>query len=349
MKHLFTLKAGLLGKLLLAAALIIFGGDNVWADTVILSGSTYNSTDWGTGSICSTSNKVSVPGETDISTTGAFQSKSDYLEGYKYSWYAFYSNKTIAISSGQKIVISAQGMGSTSAKLCVRISSTSKNDNSTYSAAATFTEEIQSSTLQDGFTDLVVSDIASGSYYIQIVSKAVNINRITIQDSEGPVLSASPNEDADFGEVYYGAYKVYSITNNGGSDISVTPSISGTNASEFSVSPSEATSIAAGESQNFTLTFNYDSSSLGYKTATLTFTPSDNEYNTLSYDVTATSIDNNAPELSVTPNDTAAFGTVRANATKTYTITNAGTGNMIANIASDNDTEFSVSKSTVET
>jgi len=173
----------------------------------------------------------------------------------------------------------------------------------------------------------------------------------TYETPVSKTLSISPNEDAEFGEVYENSTKDYTITNNGASSVSVTPSVSGTNASSFSVSPSSVTAIAAGESETFTVTFNYASNSLEEKEATITFTPSDGEYNTIEIDASATAISNDNPQLTVTPDansdgtpDDAAFGTKKADATKTYTVTNSGTGTMTVDIASDNATEFSVSE-----
>lgn len=52
-------------------------------------------------------------------------------------------------------------------------------------------------------------------------------------------------------------------------------------------------------------------------------------------------INNNAPEMKVTPTTDAAFGKVTANAEQTYTVENVGTGTLVVNIASDN-AEFTV-------
>ena len=81
--------------------------------------------------------------------------------------------------------------------------------------------------------------------------------------------------DGSFGEVTADANKVYTITNQTGATVSITPSITGTNADMFSVSPDEETAIADGESQNFTVTFDWqaDLEKFGDKTATITLTP----------------------------------------------------------------------------
>lgn len=168
----------------------------------------------------------------------------------------------------------------------------------------------------------------------------------TYETPVSKTISASPNENAAFGEVYDDANKVYRITNNGSSSITVTPSISEDEDESFSVSPG-ATVLSAGGYQDFTLTFNYDSGLLGDKSAKLTFTPSDGEYNTIEFTATATAISNNAPELTVSPNEDSSFGVVKANDSKTFTVTNSGTGSMTVNIVSDNATDFSVSKNQI--
>ena len=60
------------------------------------------------------------------------------------------------------------------------------------------------------------------------------------------------------------------------------------------------------------------------------------------YSVTVNAIngyqyDQNAPVMSLTPVEDAAFGTVTAAVSKTYTVANAGTGELTVNIASDNE------------
>lgn len=85
--------------------------------------------------------------------------------------------------------------------------------------------------------------------------------------------------DGAFGNVTADANKVYTITNHTGETVKVTPGITGTNADMFSVSPSDETEIADGESQDFTVTFDWqaDVAKLGDKTATITFTLDNDE------------------------------------------------------------------------
>ena len=273
MKH-FTLflRKGFTSALALALAMIVLGGGSALADTVIVDGSTI-ADGWGTGQIASTANKVSIPGQSDISSTGSFTNGGTYLAGYKYSWYALYSTQKVSIASGQKFIISAQGMGSTSAQLCLKYSSTSQTANSSFEVVANFTTEIQSSSAQVTFTDLVVEDIPEGEYYFQIISKAVNINSVIIGNpSATPKLSVSPIS-VDFGSVATSdMQRTITVSNIGVGPMDVT--IVNDNEDDFTVSSTSLTGIDTGESQTFDVTFNYDAGDLGLKSATITGTPS---------------------------------------------------------------------------
>lgn len=273
MKH-FTLflRKGFTSALTLAVAMIVFGGGSALADTVIVDGSTI-ADGWGTGQIASGSNKVSIPGQLDISSTVSFTNGGTYLAGSKYSWNALYSTQKVSIASGQKFIISAQGMGSTSAQLCLKYSSTSQTANSSFEVVANFTTEIQSSSAQVTFTDLVVEDIPEGEYYFQIISKAVNINSVIIGNpSATPKLSVSPIS-VDFGSVGTSdMQRTITVSNIGVGLMDVT--IANDNESDFTVSTTSLTGIDTGESQTFDVTFNYDAADLGLKSATITVTPS---------------------------------------------------------------------------
>lgn len=291
-KKLFQSSKSLLSKLCLTSLLLIGMGNTAWADTVVVDGSTI-AAGWLTGQIASTTNKVSIPDETAaISTTGSFTNATTYLGGYKYGWYALYSTQKVSIESSQKIIIGAQGMGSTSAKLCVKYSSTSQTDNSTFTAIATFTTEIRSSSLQEGFTDLVVENIPEGEYYFQIISKAVNINSVVITDpttiSETPKLNVSTTA-VDFGTLRASDTQTVTVTNTGVGTMDVT--IVNDNSTDFTVSATELTGIGAGELQTFDVTFNYDAANLGEKTASITVTPSYDAADAKTIAVTATAAD----------------------------------------------------------
>lgn len=290
-KKLFQSGKSLLSKLCLTSLLLIGMGNTAWADTVVVDGSTI-AAGWLSGQVASANNKVAIPDESSISTTIAFTNKTTYLEGAKYSWSALYSTQKVSIESSQKIIIGAQGMGSTSAKLCVKYSSTSQTDNSTFTAIATFTTEIRSSSLQEGFTDLVVENIPEGEYYFQIISKAVNINSVVITDpttiSETPKLNISTTA-VDFGTLRASDTQTVTVTNTGVGSMDVT--IANDNTTDFTVFTTSLTGIGAGESQTFDVTFNYDAANLGDKTASITVTPSYDAADAKTIAVTATAAD----------------------------------------------------------
>jgi len=108
---------------------------------------------------------------------------------------------------------------------------------------------------------------------------AMSISNFTISSTDGA-----------FGNVADDANKVYTITNRTGKAVSITPSITGSNADMFSVSPNEETEIANGESQEFTVTFDWqeDVNKLGNMKATIIFTPDDNDYDAFNIDASAT-------------------------------------------------------------
>ena len=284
-------RKSLFARLALVAALIVGSSSVAVADTVIVDGSNIND-GWATGQVASTSNKVDIPGENSISTTGAFTNSTTYLAGYKYTWYALYSTQKVSISSGQKFIIGAQGMGSTSAKLCLKYSSTSQTDNSSFTAAETFTTELQSSSLQANFTDLIVDNIPDGEYYIQIISKAVNINSVILTAPtttiDTPLLDVSPTAVV-FGSCRAIATETVTVTNTGVGSMDVT--IGNDNTTDFTVSATSLTDIGAGESKTFDVTFNYDAANLGDKRANITVTPSYDAADAKVISLTATAAD----------------------------------------------------------
>ena len=97
----------------------------------------------------------------------------------------------------------------------------------------------------------------------------------TYEEPAVPTLSISPSGAASFGNVTADVNKTYTIVNNTGSAVTVTPSIDGDDAGMFSVSPYEATEIASGSNQTFTISFDWqaDIAKLGYKEAIVSFTP----------------------------------------------------------------------------
>lgn len=157
-------------------------------------------------------------------------------------------------------------------------------------------------------------------------------------------LSIDPDEDVDFGTVWASDTKTdyYTITNNSASTVNVVASIGGTDASSFSVSPSEAQNIESGATQTYTISYTYNPSSLGEKSATITFTPDEDNTNKITKNITANAVS----DFTISSLD-GAFGTVTADANKVYTITNntGATVNVTPSITGTNADMFSVSPS----
>ncbi|MBR3531723.1 MAG: hypothetical protein IKN83_10190 [Bacteroidaceae bacterium] len=88
-----------------------------------------------------------------------------------------------------------------------------------------------------------------------------------------------------------------------------------------------------------------------YTTVELTDIPADvNKLQFVGYyfyidDLAGFNYDQNAPVLTVDPTTDAAFGKMKASDSKTYTITNSGTGTLTGTITSSDETKFSVSES----
>jgi len=112
----------------------------------------------------------------------------------------------------------------------------------------------------------------------------------TYQDANisTPLLSVSSNSIA-FGSCRSTDTKTVTVTNTGVGSMDVT--ISSDNTTDFTVSATSLTGIGAGESKTFDVTFNYDATSLGDKTANITVTPSYDAAEAKVIAVTATAAD----------------------------------------------------------
>ena len=116
------------------------------------------------------------------------------------------------------------------------------------------------------------------------------ITTFTYQDAvvETPRLSVSTNSIA-FGSCRAGDTKTVTVTNTGVGSMDVI--IANDNTTDFTVSATSLTGIGAGESRTFDVTFNYDATNLGDKTANITVTPSYDAAEAKAIAVTATAAD----------------------------------------------------------
>lgn len=116
------------------------------------------------------------------------------------------------------------------------------------------------------------------------------ITTFTYQNAvvDTPLLSVSTNSIA-FGSCRASDTQTITIKNTGVGSMDVT--IDNDNTSDFTVSATSLTGIGAGESKTFDVTFNYDATNLGDKTANITVTPSYSAADAKVIAVTATAAD----------------------------------------------------------
>lgn len=199
----------------------------------------------------------------------------------------------------------------------------------------------------DNYTALYTSNVGGAVAGTKFLPKMT----ITYETPAVPTLSISPVEDATFGNVTADATKSYTITNNSGETANVVPTITGTGAISFSVTDgagvviNSGKDIASGATETFKVKFTYNPEDLNNeKTATITFTPNKDAEEAISINASATAI-LDAPifELSYEGEKDAAFGEVTTNASKTYTVRNAGTQPMTVNISLSDASYYSLS------
>lgn len=88
---------------------------------------------------------------------------------------------------------------------------------------------------------------------------------------DSPVLSVTPDEACAFGVAKGDLTKTYTIANTGVNTMDV--SITSSNNTEFSISPTSITNIVKGSPQTFTVTFHHSVERLEDRSATITVTP----------------------------------------------------------------------------
>ena len=106
--------------------------------------------------------------------------------------------------------------------------------------------------------------------------------------------------------------------------------ITGEGAAAYSTNWTESVAVPF----DLVITRTYDAGRTGAQAAVVTVTTTEGDF---VINVTGTDKAANDPELAVTPAEDAAFGVVTEVATKTYTVSNAGTGTLTVSIVSDNE------------
>ncbi|MCR5444575.1 MAG: hypothetical protein K6E96_02685 [Bacteroidales bacterium] len=240
-----------------------------WADTTVVNGNTI-ATGWTNGGVtgnftASTGNVTSKNNPFSTGTEGQLSSANGY------TWYSLVSDDAITLSDEQSFEIGVKAFNNYGAELIVRYSA----DGTEWTNAVDITTELRNNDAMAAFNTQTVDNIPAGTYYIQIIGKALHINSVVIK-GEGvavttPVLMVSP-KTVSFGSLRASAEETVTVTNSGVGTMDVT--IASDNDTDFTLSATTLTGIGEGQSQTFTVTFNYNAESLGDKTATITVTPS---------------------------------------------------------------------------
>ena len=138
-----------------------------------------------------------------------------------------------------------------------------------------------------------IEGLEAGSYKIRFDANDNKINAVNgfHLDQNAPAFEMVTTGAAAFGKKTANDSKTYTVKNAGTGTLTV--NIASDNATDFSVAPAQL-SIAAGETADFTITFNYTEGSFGNKTANITVTPTYNESLVYTIAATAKAMDPNA-------------------------------------------------------
>ena len=187
------------------------------------------------------------------------------------------------------------------------------------------------------FGTLVLSDIPATVNKLRFVGYYVVVDEIAGL-TYASVLSVALGETAvsspaayNFGDCSVDASVTYNFTNEGAGTIEITNvTISGDGADAYSTNWTASTVVPF----DLEITRTYVAGREGASNATITVTTTEGDF---VINVTGTDKAANAPELAVSPAEDADFGVVTAATSKTYTVTNAGTGTLSVNIYSNNE------------
>lgn len=147
--------------------------------------------------------------------------------------------------------------------------------------------------LSDQFKVFFIEGLDAGSYKIRFDGDGIVMNAVNgfHLDQNAPVMEMVTTGAAAFGKVTASAEKTYTVKNAGTGTLTV--NIASDNTTDFAVSPAQL-DIAAGETADFTITFNYVAGNYGVKNANVTVTPTYNEELVYTIAATAKAMDPNA-------------------------------------------------------
>ncbi len=157
----------------------------------------------------------------------------------------------------------------------------------------TLLKTIANTDLSDQFKVFFIEGLAAGSYKIRFDGDGIVMNAVNgfHLDQNAPVMEMVTTGAASFGKVTASAKKTYTVKNAGTGTLTV--NIASDNTTDFAVSPAQL-DIAAGETADFTITFNYVAGNYGVKNANVTVTPTYNEELVYTIAATAKAMDPNA-------------------------------------------------------
>jgi len=187
----------------------------------------------------------------------------------------------LTVEEGEKMAIEAKKSSTWNASLKVYVS----KDGGAFTQHATFT-------LTDAYQVFFVEGLEAGSYKIRFDGGDVVMNAVNgfHPDQNAPVMEMVTTGAAAFGKVTASAEKTYTVKNAGTGTLTV--NIASDN-DAFTVAPAQL-NIAAGEKENFTVTFNYTEGSYGNFAGNITVTPTYNEALAVTIAASAKATDPNA-------------------------------------------------------
>ena len=250
------------------------------------------------------------------------------------SYSAYLTTPKLQFSEGDMLVIKAKRADSDATDyITVEGSSDNGETWSAYSKKISGSEGLA----YPDYGTLVLTDIPTTVNKLRFVGYYVAVDEIAGL-TYAPVLSitqdaaaASTPANYDFGESAADATVTYNFANAGAGTINITNvAITGEGAAAYSTNWTESVAVPF----DLVITRTYDAGRTGAQAAVVTVTTTEGDF---VINVTGTDKAANDPELAVTPAEDAAFGVVTEVATKTYTVSNAGTGTLTVSIVSDNE------------
>ncbi|MBQ3629854.1 MAG: choice-of-anchor D domain-containing protein [Prevotella sp.] len=259
--------------------------------------------------------------------------KWSFADGKAYCTYAAeLTTPKLKVSDGDVLVISVTSYDDYDNNY---LEITGSIDGNSWTAFDTKSYVSRSQIPYGSYATLVVTGIPTTVKYLKFKGYYVRIDEIAGL-TYAPNLAVTKEGDAvtsptsyDFGESTADATVTYNFANVGVGTLNITNvAITGAGAAAYSTNWTESVAVPF----DLIITRTYDGNRTEAQDAVVTVTTDDGD---IVVNVTGTDRGYNAPELAVdlTSID---FGRLTANDTKTVTVTNAGTGLMTVNIASDN-------------